>query len=386
MEQLHMGVLRLVKSALIGQPFPLPEGFDIEEAYPLLREHQLQPLAYEGAVLNGISRQLPVMKQLFQDYCRALMRSEAQMRAVDTLRTALDEAGVDYLFFKGCHLKELYPKPELRPMGDADVLIPVEHQKRVDTILRQQGYQWKQENEQESLWCSSALAVEPHRSLIKPSDRDFYPYFGVGWQLVKRDESGKAFLSPEDEFAFLFVHMAKHYRGGGIGLRQFIDLWVYRCAVPELDEETLQDIMRRLNLSEFYRNVMRTLAVWFADEPADEKTRVITCFVFGSGSFGTAETRFLSRAVRSSNKGTRTFTAVVQRVFPEYSRMKYEYPILKTKPWLLPFFWLFRLGHIVCFRREKFGKTMSNLRLLRENEAERLERSLRFVGLDMTEI
>ena len=383
MEQQYMGILRLVKSALTGQPLPLPDGFDLENAYPLLREQQLQPLAYEGAVLCGISRQLPVMKQLFQDYCRALMYSEGQMKAVETLRTVFEQAGVDHLFFKGCRLKTLYPKPELRPMGDADVLIRVEQQEQVDAILRQQGYEWKQENEQESLWLSSALAVEPHKSLVDPDDRDVYRHFGVGWQLVKRDEDGRVFLPPEDEFAFLFVHMAKHYRGGGIGLRQFVDLWLYRRAVPDLKEEALLDIMYRLDLTEFYRNVMRTLAVWFEDGQPDEKVHMITRFVFNSGSFGTEDAQFIASTLRAARGKNAARTAVVRKVFPSLKRMKHRYPALRRFPVFLPAFWVVRLFHVVLFRQDKLRKGRGDLRMLREGAGEQFEQSLRFVGLDI---
>ena len=37
--------------------------------------------------------------------------------------TIAEENGIDYLPLKGYNLKKLYPKPELRTMGDADVLI-----------------------------------------------------------------------------------------------------------------------------------------------------------------------------------------------------------------------------------------------------------------------
>lgn len=385
MEQQHIGILRLVKSALTGQPLPLPEGFDLEKAYPLLREQQLQPLAYEGAVLCGISRQLPVMRQLFQDYCRVLMYSEGQMQAVDALRAAFDEAGVDYLFFKGCQLKALYPKPELRPMGDADVLIRVEQQEQVSAILLKQGYELKSENEQEFLWLSPKLAVEPHKSLIDAGDERFYSYFGGGWQLVKRDEAGRAYLSPEDEFAFLFLHMAKHYRAGGIGLRQFIDLWLYRRAVPALNEERLRDIMQRLGLTEFYENVLQTLAFWFDDAPGDEKSEFITRYVFNSGSFGTEEAKFFARALRAARGNNAVQAAVVQKLFPPLSRMRLFYPVLHRFPVLLPVLWAVRLIHILLFRRDKLHKGREDLRMVQEGAAEQFKQSLHFVGLDVTQ-
>ncbi len=383
MEQQHIGILRLIKSALTGQPQPLPEGFDLADAYVLVREHQLQPMVYEGAAVCGFSRQLPVMKQLFQDYCRALIYSEGQMKAVDELRAAFEQAGVDYLFFKGSRLKNLYPKPELRPMGDADVLVRTQQQEQVNEVLRALGYELKAENEQEYLWLSPRLAVEPHKSLIDAGDERFYSYFGGGWQLAKRDEAGKAYLTSEDEFAFLFVHMTKHYRGGGIGLRQFIDLWLYRRAVPELDEEKLQDIIRRLGLTEFYQNVLRTLSVWFEEETPDEKTCLITRFVFNSGSFGTEDAKFLSRTLRAARGSNTTRAAIVQKLFPPLSRMRLFYPVLRRVPVLLPVLWVVRLVSIALFRRDKLRKGREDLRLVRDGAAEQFEQSLHFVGLDI---
>ena len=383
MEQLHLGILRLVKSALTGQPLPLPEGFDFEKAYPLLREHQLQPLAYEGAILNGVSRQLPVMKQLFQDYCRVLMCSEGQMRAVDDLRAAFDRAGVDYLFFKGSRIKMLYPKPELRPMGDADVLIRMEQQEQVAAILLEQGYTLKAENEQEFLWISPKLVLEPHKSLIDAGDERFYSYFGGGWQLVERDKEGRAYLLPEDEFAFLFLHMAKHYRAGGIGLRQFVDLWQYRRTVPEQNEERLRQIIQQLGLTEFYKNVLRTLDVWFADAQPDEKTELITSFVFNSGSFGTEESKFFARTLRAAQGDDTVRAAFIQKLFPSLHRMELFYPVLNRMPVLLPALWLVRLIGIVLFRQDKLRKGREELRMVREGAAEQFEQSLHFVGLNI---
>ena len=80
MEVMMQGGLALMRSAVTGEVFPLPEGYDMETAYPLLKKHHMDALIYEGAVRCGIDPKLPVMQQLFQRYCRHLLVSEGQQR------------------------------------------------------------------------------------------------------------------------------------------------------------------------------------------------------------------------------------------------------------------------------------------------------------------
>lgn len=44
------GILLLVKSALNGKKYNLPDGFDFSEAYQTAKSHQILPLIYYGAM------------------------------------------------------------------------------------------------------------------------------------------------------------------------------------------------------------------------------------------------------------------------------------------------------------------------------------------------
>src|SRR5207248_2136819 len=57
------------------------------------------------------------------------------------LVAALDAAGVAVLFIKGSHLAySHYPRPDLRPRIDTDVLISADARARVDALLAGRGY------------------------------------------------------------------------------------------------------------------------------------------------------------------------------------------------------------------------------------------------------
>ena len=64
-----------------------------------------------------------------------MMKSEKQLEAVNKIYAAFDKNGIDYLPLKGCNMKYLYPKPELRSMGDADILIREEQYKSIKDIV-----------------------------------------------------------------------------------------------------------------------------------------------------------------------------------------------------------------------------------------------------------
>ena len=69
MDITQMGILALIKSAVTQTPQSLPEGFELEAAYPQICRHQIPTLAFEGALLCGISKENPAMRKLFQSYC-----------------------------------------------------------------------------------------------------------------------------------------------------------------------------------------------------------------------------------------------------------------------------------------------------------------------------
>ena len=111
--------------------------------------------------------------------------------------------------------------------------------------------------------------------------------YGSGWQSAhkKSDDSTEYAMSPENEYIFLLTHLAKHFRDGGISIRQFTDLWVFKDKY-QLDSSLINKELQKLELSEFSKNVEKTLSVWFYGENSDETTDMITDFVFNAGCFG----------------------------------------------------------------------------------------------------
>ena len=308
------------------------------------------------------------------------------MREVNRICAAFDEKGIDYLPLKGCRMKRLYPRPELRVMGDADILIRLEQYEKIAPLMAELGFVQGPETDHELVWKSGALYLELHKHLIPSYNLDLYGYFGDGWQRAMRESGGCHVMTAEDEFIYLFTHFAKHFRDGGIGCRHVVDLWVYLRQNPQLDEAYVRAQLGQLQILEFYDNIRRLLAVWFDGAETDEKTELISCLIFDSGSFGRDEIRTLSRAVRDARSGGRHKSGRLvyawQTAFPDVATLQEKYPVLQKAPWMLPAVWVYRPFYKIFAEPKTLKRQKDNLKALSDGNLDERRQLLRYVGLE----
>lgn len=386
MNELQRGVVTLLKSAVTGEKLPLPEDFSLEEAMPCIRKHHIFTLAYAGLTNCGISQTENGMQQLFQRYLKALLTSERQMKDVRRVFDAFDQEKIDYLPLKGCRMKHLYPKPELRIMGDADILIRMEQYDRIRGIMLSLGFTEGPQTDHELIWNSGGLLLELHKRLIPSYNKDYFAYFGDGWQLAAAEQGTRYTMVPEDAWTYLFTHFAKHYRDGGIGLRHITDLWVWQRRHPDLDWLAVEANLRSLQLWEFCSNIRRLLDVWFGGREGDEMTDFITQFLFDSGSWGQETARLLAASLKKSKSAgsirSGRIRAWIKAFFPSAAEIAPRYPILRRFPWLLPVVWPYRWIRAALFGRSTIRKRQREMAVTTEDRVSEYQQALNHVGLD----
>lgn len=385
MNTTYRGIITLLKSAITGEQLTLPEGFSMEDADALITAQSLAPLAYQGAFRCGISKESELMRGYKEKYLSALFLNERQMQAVKQILRAFEDNGIEYMTLKGCNMKQLFPQPEMRMMGDADILIRVEQYDKIRPIMEGLGYSEGEDYSHVRDWYGKDLYLELHKCLFPEDEKDFYPYFGDGWNMAVKQEGCRYALRPEDEYVFLFTHMTKHYRGGGIGSRQFLDLYVFRRAHPQMDEEYIENKMDRIHLLEFYRNTRNLLDVWFADRAPDAKTDHMTQYIMENGNWGDADTQFYSEQLKQSAGAEELhntkLTALWRAVFLPMQIMRRRYPPLVKYPWLYPVFCVVRWVRLI-FNPNLVHKRMSTVNRMTDEKVNARKQALNFVGLD----
>lgn len=385
MDVIQQGIVTLIRSAITGKKLDLPEKFRMSDAENQIIQHQIVGLAYEGAVLCDVPKSDPAMRRLFQLYCQIVFRSNAQMHAVAQLLSVFEENGIDYLPVKGCMLKQMYPKPEMRTMTDADILIRLNQYKVIRPLVQSLGYAEGEIADHAFVWENKEIELELHRRLV-PSDEDTYQYIGDGWERAICQEGHHYAMPAEDSYIFLFAHLVKHYRRGGVGLRQVVDLWVFRRLHPDLDQIYLEEQLKILKLKDFHDNILKLLALWFEAAPGDEKTEFISQFIFDSGSWGTREQRIIFEGYKNTKNASSAKAGrnrmVLRMIFPNAAEMAGRYPILHKARWLLPLFWPVRWITAVLFRRENIRASKKKAEYITAERVDSFAQSLEYVGLN----
>jgi|LSQX01.2.fsa_nt_gb hypothetical protein len=386
MTNTQSAVIGLIKTAITGIKAELPDNLDFSEILKIAKKHDIAVLIYYGAVGCGLENKQPYasyLTKLYSETCRSLMVSEQQMYEVDEIFQAFDKEKIDYLPLKGILLKKMYPKPEMRAMGDADILVKPKQYAKIESVMRSLGYQEITESNHEYIWNKGSIHIELHKRLIPSYNKDYYAYFGDGWQLAKRQSGTRYIMTNEDSLIYLFTHFAKHYRDAGIGIRHMTDLWIYKKYHQDLDQQYIKDQLSQLQLYDFYINVMNTLTRWFENGKLDQKSEFITSVVFNSGIYGTKEAHVLSEGVKISKSTSHVkLKKYLTIVFLPYSSMVKKFKLLKYAPFLLPFFWIYRIFVALIFKRSVIKTQQKNISYLSNDKISTYQHALEYVGLD----
>ncbi len=389
MTEQQRGITMLLRSALFNEQVQLPETFDFLRMLKLGRAHQILPLLYYGVRNSALTVPEEVQAVLRKATLQNAMVDQWQETAGQAIFSAFDQAGLDYMPLKGILRKKDYPRPEMRPMSDLDILIRVDQYDRIGPIMEQLGFQECYESDHELAWKNAGgVVVELHKHIIPSYNRDYYSCFGDGWKLAHLvpGTTCRYEMTAADSLIYELTHMAKHYRDGGIGIRHLTDVWLCAAKGDALNGDYIREELQKLKLWDFYENVLATGNTWYADGPANEKTDFITEYIFASGSYGTMDQKVLANGVRAAQTEDRTFASVRRRkflrlMFPSYEAMSKRYSAVARFPILLPLFWLVRWIQVLFKKHSAIQNEVGKLKMLTPDQIDQFQSALTYVGL-----
>lgn len=378
----------LIKSAISGQPETLPEEMDFAQVAKFMKKQGMSAVCYLGALNCGIPEENPTMQQLQDLYCVALISSENQLALIQSITDAFAENGIDHMPVKGTLMKPLYPDHAMRYMCDADILIREEQYPQIRPIMEQLGFAEKGESDHEHIWKQHYLMVELHKHLIPSYNKDYYSYFGVGWDLAKVQDGCRFAMTKEDAFIYDTIHFAKHYRDSTASSKFIMDIWIYLRTYPELDHSYIRHQLGRLRMETFYDNILRVTRAWFEDGQWDEIVERISENLLSQKSkeekkeeYAVAQDTRAAQKEGSLKKARRR--NILRRIFLSKEAMAHSYPQFKKLP--LPIAWVARWGTSVG----KLGKTIKaekeKKKAITAQKVENYRQDLEYVGLQFSD-
>ena len=263
------------------------------------------------------------------------LKNNVQTQEFASVCSAFGKAGIKHLPLKGFISKALWKRPEYRSMTDMDIYVSPSDTDAAAEILLSLGYAEDHKSaEHDSYIKPPYVNIELHKTLESYGIGDF-----SNW---RAKENAPCFyeLSDEDFLIFILMHMYKHYKAGGTGMRSFYDLHLFLGAKRgSLDLGYVRGELDKRGIGEFYSVALRLSELWFlgrtecADELADFEYYIAT-----GGTFGTVENR-VEHALTEKSR----FRYTLSRIFLSYPKMKALYKWLGPLPFLLPVAWVIRL-------------------------------------------
>ena len=344
------------------------------------KQHDILHLLVLGLKKNGLltENEKSLHNQIFQ----AVYRYEQLQYELDSLCEALEKAQIPFLPLKGSVLRKYYPEPWMRTSCDIDILVHVEDLEKataylVDTLeFRKEG----KNSHDVSLFSPTGIHLELHYDLVEDDRANSAAKVleNVWDRVVKRGGSEYHYEMPDELFYFYHIaHMAKHFEGGGCGIRPFIDLLVLNNQV-EFDKEKRQSLLEEGGLSKFGSQVELLSEIWFGNAEHTEITGQIQDYILKGGVYGTNENRI---AVQQQKQGGK-FKYALSRIFLPYDVIKFHYPVLEKHKWLMPFMQVRRWCKLIfCGHLKRATHELKYNSALTKDAAEEAKTLLKNIGL-----
>lgn len=258
---------------------------------------------------------------------------------IDQIKTEFNKHNINFIFLKGSHLKQLYPKSYMRGMGDIDVIVKKEDVNKANNILIKLGFKQTSKTTHHLVYETiDKVNIELHNSVLSELEEKDSLFNNV-WQHLDRDDN----LILEYELVYLIKHLARHTRSSGIGIRSILDIEIFERYYKErLNYEQVFLFLKQEKLGTFYNKIKEINNIILNNNKYDEKTSNTLNYLFKSGIHGSGSdyNPFVSRGVYQFKGGK--FKYYFGMAFPSYRVMKGRFPSLKWVPFLLPFYYIVR--------------------------------------------
>lgn len=364
-----------------------PINLDFNELYRLARFHGIANIAYYGLVKLNPPPPGDSMN-LFQAACHSAVFQEVWHEAeVQNILSLFEEHKIRSMPLKGYVIKHIYPKPDMRTMGDVDILIDGTQTNKARDIMLSLGYTEAPPQSYHDAYYKKNSNIELHHALVSEKTEALYAYFGTGWERA-RLKIGSRYLyemSAEDNYVYMLGHMAKHYQENGIGLRYILDIWVYmRYYNNQINWDYVDTELKQAGLYDFNERMKALSEYWFDGKYTDNFDKNIAEYVLANTNTGR-----VSRALNSLLRGKKNnegysllkLKFVMRVLFPNLQAMAEKFPTLQKAPFLLPVFWAYR--GIITFSSKKslIKLNAGEIGDLTRSEVEKMEQVQRKSGL-----
>lgn len=376
MDQTVLQVFKAVQAVIHNLKY-IKEPMDEHKFYKIAHENGLSGMIF--SVLNRNDFDKEIFEKFQKDFYTYHAKDVLQQKTLRDLDRLFNQHQIKYIFLKGAHLKQVYPEPYMRSMGDIDILIEEDKLETVKSLLKSNSYHLTSMSEAHDTYKhDNGLEIEIHPKLTRAIGASFDQFFESYWEHAECVSASRYEFKPEFELVYLLIHMVKHFHSSGVGLRSILDIGLFiRHYIHLIHVDNLESYLNQSALKKFFLNVLELNNVYFdlqdfkfsnENQAIDQELlEYLTRYIISSGVHGVGSSfnNFVGRMAVAKRQETPTLIYVLKLVFPRYKQMCSMYPPLRKIPILLPFFWMIRLIKLSVVR---FKRSMKRIRQIKSSK------------------
>ena len=352
-------LIKLCRAFLHGENIFIDEKCDFDRLYAEAHAHNLSAVVYcvLNTALNRDNVPQEALRRFENDFLEAVVRYDFQSRQIAEIGALCEKTGIRYVFFKGAMLRDLFPVPEARAMGDVDILIDHDSRNSFKNLLCENGFVCKASNGNVYEYTKDKLLCEAHTRIIsgKIGENDLESAFADAIEHAAF-EGCRGTLDDNYHFAYLMAHTAHHFWFYGAGVKLILDLAVMleKC---DIDIDKVLEILDGTGLRQFGEVILTVTHKWFGcgrDFGAD--TQKTEEFILSYGAFGNSGRNKAAVVMRKDieNGGSGgSLGAKLRLLFPSYEKMR-NIPyisFIEGRRYLVPAAWVYRIYYNYKNRR-----------------------------------
>lgn len=384
-EQIFQVLFTAIRAAICGKAInadvrQIATEDCLNEVLELAAKHDIAHLIVQGLSREVSNQALVEAKKKIP--LLAVYRHERTNYELSQLCEVLEKNKIAYLPLKGAIIRQYYPEPWMRTSCDIDVLVHEEDLSRaVACLVHELGYVVQaQFTHDVSLFSKSNVHVELHFGLIENTvSQQAADILKDVWQYSHLKEGCEYHYEMSYEMLYFYhiAHMAKHFEGGGCGIRPYIDLWLLD-QIPNQDKNKRDALLQRGGLARFAESCLMLSKVWLENQPISAVTEKMQRYIIFGGVYGNDENRIL---VQQQQKGGALGYALSKIIIP-YDIIKFHYPILQKQRWLTPIMQVRRWGKLIFGgHAKKSMKELSYNGTISKSDADEMKKFLDEIGL-----
>lgn len=340
----------------------------LEKTIKLANYHGVLHLVSDGLLKSEIDLDEELKEACRKKVMQALLRCESICFEISKACEILENAKIAHMALKGAVLRSKYPEKWMRNSCDIDILVKKEDLKRATDVLcdKLSCRDIKKTTHDVSLWTENDMHLELHFDLIERDYKKNGKYLRK-WNCdclsdVWNDASlaeGKEYLYEMSDGMLYFyhiAHMAKHIENGGCGIRPLIDLKILDES-DEIDAQKRRELLENGNLTEFCNCLKSLYSAWFSNGEMSDSLKVFEDYVFLGGAYGTKQ----NSVAYNSSKTEKGLDYARHRIWVSKEFLRYYYPKIEKKPYLMPFCQVGRWIKII--KRGRFSKSVRELKM-----------------------